>query len=109
MGLKQSIELPGMNVDATSIVVAGYSCGSQMAENMLIIESDTIKGAALFNGFSTYGGWADETTTDAQITERVNLISTNYAAGKVDNPVNLQTPPVYIFRGDGDSSFQQIG
>jgi predicted esterase len=56
---RESVMLPGMDVNSDSITVAGYSCGSQMAENMLIIESDTIKGAALFNGFSVYGGWLD--------------------------------------------------
>jgi len=54
-----------MNIDPDSVVVGGYSCGSNFAQNMIIIESDEIKGAALFNGFSTYGGWADATTTAA--------------------------------------------
>jgi len=69
---------------------------------MIIIESDEIKGAALFNGFSTYGGWADDTTTAAQITVRVNLINSQYSEGKIDNPSNLATAPIYVFRGDQD-------
>ena len=75
-----------MNIDPSSVVITGYSCGSQMATNMIIIESDDIKGAALFNGFLTYGGWAGDTTTSAQIQERVDLINSQYAAGKIDNP-----------------------
>ena len=98
----QSVDLPGMNIDPDSVVVGGYSCGSNFAQNMIIIESDEIKGAALFNGFSTYGGWADATTTAAQITERVNLINSQYSEGKIDNPSNLATAPIYIFRGDQD-------
>lgn len=70
---------------------------------MIIIESDEIKGAALFNGFSVYGGWEDAATTHAaQITERVNLINSQYSEGKIDNPSNLATAPIYIFRGDQD-------
>ena len=75
---------------------------------MLIIESDTIKGAALFNGFNMWGGWADATTTDAEITERVNLVNTKYAEGKIDNPDNLKNVPIYIYRGEEDVNFRQL-
>lgn len=103
MGNGLTTELPGLNIDPNSVVVAGYSCGSQLATNMLIIESDDIKGAAMFNGFLTYGGWIDGADLTAeQITERVNLINTNYEAGKIDNPANLGTAPSYVFRGDQD-------
>ena len=50
------VSLPGMNVDPDNIVVAGFSCGSAHATNLMIIDSDEIKGAALFNGFLMYGG-----------------------------------------------------
>ena len=65
----ENVALPGMNVDPDSIVVGGYSCGSALSSNMLIIGSDTIKGAALMNGFYMYGGWTtdEDTNTDAKI------------------------------------------
>ena len=97
-------ELPAMNVDPDSVVIAGYSCGSALASNMIIIESDDIKGAALFNGYWMYGGWAWDEDTDSQDkrTEKVNFINSQYSAGKIDNPSNLNDVPVYIFRGEED-------
>ena len=65
----QNVELPGMNVDPDTIVVGGYSCGSALTSNLLIIGSDTIKGAIMMNGFFMYGGYAvdDDTDTDAKV------------------------------------------
>lgn len=69
---------------------------------MLIIESDDIKGAAMFNGFLAYGADVGQLTTEAQIADTVTLINNNYLAGKVDNPANLNSAPTYVYRGDTD-------
>ena len=100
----QHVSLPGMNVDPDTVVIAGYSCGSALASNMLIIESDDIKGAALFNGFYMYGGWTvdEDTDTQEELDAKVDFINSQYSAGKIDNPSNLNDRPVYVFRGDGD-------
>ena len=56
----QNVDLPPMGVDPDSIIVAGHSCGSMMANNMVIIESETFSGAALYNGAVFYGGDFDD-------------------------------------------------
>ena len=40
--------LPYMNADANSVTISGHSAGCYMSDQMQIVHSETIKGAALF-------------------------------------------------------------
>jgi predicted esterase len=53
-----SVVLPSMNVNPNTIIVGGHSCGSSLANNMMLIESGEFSGAMLMNGFVVYGGAA---------------------------------------------------
>ena len=57
-----------MGVDPDTIVIAGHSAGSSLATNMMIIESNTFKGAALMNGFVLFGaeGYSDAINPNAE-------------------------------------------
>ena len=51
-----SVDLPSMNVNPNTIIIGGHSCGSSLATNMMLIESEEFSGAILMNGFIVYGG-----------------------------------------------------
>ena len=60
------IELPYMNADADSVTVSGFGAGCAMAELMMIVHSESIKGAGLFQCIP-YGVEYDETQIFSEI------------------------------------------
>ena len=43
-------DLPTLNVNPDTITLAGFSSGATMSNQLLVVYSNTFKGAALFNG-----------------------------------------------------------
>ena len=57
-----SKELEYLNADSDSITVSGYSAGGSFANHLLIVMSDTVKGAGICKGgafVSWYGDWRE--------------------------------------------------
>jgi poly(3-hydroxybutyrate) depolymerase len=57
-----SKELAFLNADPDSVTVSGYSAGGSFANHLLIVMSDTVKGAGICKGgafVSSFGDWRE--------------------------------------------------
>lgn len=96
--------LPCMGADASSVTVSGHSAGCYMSEKMLIIHSDTIQGAGLFQCWPYGVGFYDElkeegATASTLSAHSIQDIDAAAAANQIAATENLATKSVYIYSG----------
>lgn len=99
------IKLPYMNADPNSITVSGHSAGCLMSELMMMVHSESIKGAGLYQCMP-YGIKFDDTELFAENVEAQTLaelaierIDDAAIAGDIDPTTNLANNSVYIMSG----------
>ena len=95
-----------MNADANSVTISGHSAGCYMTDQMMIVHSESIKGAGLFQcwPFGMLDMTSDIYTTSSEDIAQfsINKIDTAEAAGEIDATSNLANNAVYIFSGTQD-------
>jgi len=89
--------LPSLNVDADTVTIFGYSCGSWTAHQIGTILSGTIKGQTLCNGGVAFDGFSDSTYGTAKV-EGYDTASTR----AVDDVTNLNGMPIFVYSGEND-------
>ena len=99
------IKLPYMDADADSVTVSGFGAGCTMSELMMIVHSESIRGAGLFQCIP-YGIKYDETeifsedaTPEALADLSIERIDDARIAGEIDDTVHLERNAVYIMSG----------
>lgn len=104
--LGKDVDLPAFGAEPNSITISGISGGSFAANFLHVIYSDTIHGAGLMIG----GPYGDDSTWDnGYVVPNTNtapsgILKANgyFQQNLIDDPVNLQNNPVYIFSGGID-------
>lgn len=89
--------LPSLNVDADTVTVFGYSCGSWTAHQIGTILSGSVKGQILCNGGVAFDGYSDVAAATTKV-EGYDTASTR----AVDDVTNLNGMPIYVYSGAND-------
>ena len=96
-----------MSADPNSVTVSGHSAGCFMADEMMMVHSESIKGAGLFQCWP-YGVLSrpdlvnENSSAELQAEVSIGQIAEAEAAGKIDPTSNLANNSVYIFTGGED-------
>ena len=98
------------NIDADRISVSGASSGAMMATQMHIAHSGLIGSVAMISGGPYYCAQGSLTTGlgvcmkggDISVSGLIDYARQSAQAGLIDDLMNLQGDPVWLFRGTGD-------
>ena len=106
--------LPCMGADANTLTVSGHSAGCYMSERMLLIHSDIIRGAGLFQCWPYGTDYFTEVTSDSATASSLSTISiaaidAAESAGEIAATSNLANNSVYIYSGSEDDITPPVG
>ena len=99
-----NLKLPYMEADPNSITVSGHSMGCYMSHLMSVIESQTIKGAGLFEcwPYGAFPNYLPSYTSEQLANYSIDLIEEAESRDEIDDTSNLEERSFYIFSG-GDT------
>ena len=95
-----------MGADPDSITISGHSAGCYMSERMMIIHSDNIKGAGLFQCWSYGTDFVDQiqkSPASDLAAHTIEDIDEAEAEGEISATSNLANRSVYIYSGIQDT------